>query len=149
LGACRATAPVAAVVLGATLATGCGSSSPALDPAPTPTPIPPAPVVLDSVNFDTLVVASERTCLVEFQLPTCPYCQAMAPIVERLARDYAGRALVGTVDVSAESALAGAWKVGRVPTFVFFKQGREVSRQVGTASYQDLAARLDALLAGP
>ncbi len=65
----------------------------------------------------------------------------MVPIVERLARDFAGRALVGTVDVSAESALAGAWGVGRVPTFIFLNQGREVSRQVGSTSYEDLAAK--------
>ncbi len=72
----------------------------------------------------------------------------MVPIVTRLAVDFSGRALVGTVNVSTEPALAQTYGVIYVPTFVFFKDGREVSRQVGTTSYDDLAAKLTAL-AGP
>jgi thioredoxin 1 len=73
----------------------------------------------------------------------------MVPIVTRLAIDFAGRALVGTVDVARQPALTRSYGVSSVPTFVFFKHGREVSRQVGTTSYQDLAAKLNALVAAP
>ena len=73
----------------------------------------------------------------------------MVPIVTQLASDFAGRALVGTVDVTLQMALSRAYGVESVPTFVFFKHGREVSRQVGTTSYEDLAAKLTALIAAP
>jgi thioredoxin 1 len=73
----------------------------------------------------------------------------MVPIVTRLASDFDGRALVGTVDVGAQPTLTRTYGVTGVPTFVFFKHGHEVSRQVGTTSYQDLAAKLNALLAAP
>jgi thioredoxin 1 len=71
----------------------------------------------------------------------------MVPIVTQLAIDFDGRALVGTVDVNTQSALTSAYGITVVPTFVFFKNGREVSRQTGTTTYADLAGKLQALLA--
>jgi thioredoxin 1 len=71
----------------------------------------------------------------------------MGPIVTQLATDFDGRALVGTVDASTQGSLANAYAVSAVPTFVFFKGGREVSRIVGAATYAELAARLQTLLA--
>jgi thioredoxin len=73
----------------------------------------------------------------------------MVPIVTQLATDFGGRALVGTVDVNTQSSLTAAYGVSRVPTFVFFKGGREVARQSGTTTYADLAGKLQALLAAP
>ena len=73
----------------------------------------------------------------------------MVPIVTRLATDFDGRALVGTVDVTTQGGLTRAYDVTAVPTFVFFKNGREVSRQLGVTTYEDLAAKLQALLATP
>ena len=71
----------------------------------------------------------------------------MVPIVTRLATEYDGRALVGTVDVNTQASLVRAYGVTLVPTFVFFKGGREVSRQSGVTTYEDLAGRLQALVA--
>jgi thioredoxin 1 len=73
----------------------------------------------------------------------------MVPIVRRLADDFDGRALVGTVDAAAQGGLADSWRISLVPTFVFFKDGREVSRQTGTTSYEDLAGKLQALVNAP
>ena len=73
----------------------------------------------------------------------------MVPIVTQVATDFSGRALVGTVDVNAQSALSATYGVSRVPTFVFFRAGHEVSRVVGTMSYEDLSGKLLALLASP
>ena len=73
----------------------------------------------------------------------------MVPIVTRLATEYDGRALVGTVDVNTQSALVRAYSVTLVPTFVFFKGGREVSRQTGATTYEDLAGKLQTLVAAP
>lgn len=70
----------------------------------------------------------------------------MVPIVTQLSSDYDGRALVGTVDVNTQPALTRAYVVSAVPTFVFFKNGREVSRQTGQTTYADLAGKLQALV---
>ncbi len=73
----------------------------------------------------------------------------MVPIVTQLASDFDGRALVGTVDVNTQGGVTRMYGVTSVPTFVFFKNGREVSRQSGTTTYEDLAGKLQALLAAP
>jgi len=73
----------------------------------------------------------------------------MVPIVTQLAADFDGRALVGTVDVNTQGSLTRGYGVTAVPTFVFFKSGREVSRQSGTTTYEDLAGKVQALLADP
>ena len=71
----------------------------------------------------------------------------MVPIVTQLATDFDGRALVGTVDVNTQASLTRTYGVSAVPTFVFFKGGREVSRIVGAATYGELAGQLQALVA--
>ena len=71
----------------------------------------------------------------------------MGPIVSRLATDFDGRALVGRIDVKTQQGLTRAWGVTATPTYLFFKGGREVSRQVGVTTYEDLAGKLQALLA--
>jgi thioredoxin 1 len=73
----------------------------------------------------------------------------MVPIVTQLANDFDGRALVGTVDVTAQGSLTARYGVSAVPTFVFFRNGQEASRVVGATSYEDLAGRLQSLLTSP
>lgn len=72
----------------------------------------------------------------------------MGPIVNRLAVDFAGRANVAQVDVLVQGDLGRRYQVTAVPTFVFFEDGGEVRRQVGTSTYDDLAGKLQALVAG-
>jgi thioredoxin 1 len=136
-----------AAVLGVVLGTiGCGGAG---GPPTASTPLPAgagSAVVLDAASFDALVLANPQPSLVEFWYPSCPACQRMVPVVARLAADFGSRALVGTVDIGRESALAGAHGVSEVPTFLFFEDGQEVFRQVGVTTYQDLAGKLQALL---
>jgi thioredoxin 1 len=73
----------------------------------------------------------------------------MVPIVTRVAAGYEGRALVGTVDTTTQGSLTRAYGVNAVPTFVFFKGGREVSRVVGMMTYEELDGQLRALVAAP
>jgi thioredoxin 1 len=73
----------------------------------------------------------------------------MGPIVTRLATDFDGRALVGQVNVLEQGTLTRSYGVSATPTFVYFKGGREVSRQVGQTTYEDLAGTLQALVAAP
>ncbi len=73
----------------------------------------------------------------------------MVPIVTQLAVDFASRALVGTVDVNTQGPLRRAYGINAWPTFVYFKNGREVSRHVGTTTYADLASQLQALVGPP
>ncbi len=73
----------------------------------------------------------------------------MGPIVNRLAADFSGRATVAQVNVLEQGGLGQRYGVTAVPTFVFFKDGRELRRQLGTTTYEDLARQLEALVAAP
>jgi thioredoxin-like negative regulator of GroEL len=70
----------------------------------------------------------------------------MVPIVTRVAADFEGRAVVGTVNVLDQESLARRWGVSGVPTFVYFSGGQEVLRKVGQTTYEDLVAPLETLL---
>jgi thioredoxin 1 len=145
----------AALISIALVAPACGGSSPAGPSAPTPTPSPaPAPttsavVALTASNFADVVLSGRNVCMVEFFSPTCPHCQAMEPIIERLAADFRGRAVVGKLNVDTEPALVTEWGIRGWPTFVIAKGGRELSRQLGTTTYDELARMLNAALAAP
>jgi thioredoxin len=141
-------AVLGAVIAALVGATGCGggggSATGPSDPASGS-----AVVALDSTTFEMQVLESSQPSLVEFWSPACRACQSMAPVVERLAADFQGRALVGSVDVTLQVALANDQRIGAVPSFLFFKGGAEVSRLVGATSYEELAARIEALLSAP
>lgn len=133
----------AALVLAA-----CGGSSPTTSSAPTPAPPPPANsavVALGAGNFDATVAAG--VSLVEFYHPSCSHCRAMEPVVERLATDFVGQAVVGKVNVTTDQALTNAWGVRGYPTFIVLKDGRQLDIWLGETSYDQLAGMIRAALA--
>ncbi len=82
-------------------------------------------------NFDELVLENEKPVLVDFFADWCGPCRAVAPIIEELANQYEGKALVGKVDVDANSQVAGRYGVMSIPTVILFNKGVEVGRQIG------------------
>jgi len=101
---------------------------------------------LDAEAFDR-TVAEPGVTLVDFWATWCGPCRALAPTVERLADEFAGRAQVAKVDVDAHPALAERFGVLSIPTLLFFRDGAEVARVVGNQSYDTLKARLEQLAA--
>jgi thioredoxin 1 len=92
------------------------------------------------------LLSHKGVVLADFYATWCGPCQAMAPIVERLAARFAGRAGVVKVDVDQAGELASAYGVRSVPTFLLFANGQVVERVVGTASETALAAVIEAQL---
>jgi thioredoxin 1 len=103
-------------------------------------------VALGAGNFDA-IVAADGVCLVEFYHPTCSHCRAMAPVVEQLATDFEGQAVVGKVNVTTDQALAATWGVRGYPTFIVVKDGRQHDLWLGETSYDRLAGMIRAALA--
>lgn len=71
--------------------------------------------------------------MVDFWAQWCGPCKMAGPVIDELADEYAGKALIAKVDVDAEPELAGQFGVMSIPTVVLFKDGQEVGRQVGFA----------------
>ena len=89
------------------------------------------PVELFSSNFYKTIIEATTPVFVDFYATWCMPCKMMAPVVEGLARKYAGKLLVGKVDVDRNGQLAMKYQTMSVPTFIIFKSGKPVDRVLG------------------
>lgn len=103
--------------------------------------------VLNDANFKQEVTASTTPVLVDFGATWCGPCRALAPIVEELAKEYAGRLKVGTVDIDQAPGVAQQFNIMSVPTLIFFKGGQAKDKIIGLKPKNDLKARIDKVLA--
>ena len=89
-----------------------------------------APVHLDENEFDNFV-RSHDLVLVDFWAEWCGPCRMIAPILDEIARDYAGRLVVAKVNVDRNRGLAMKFGVMSIPTLMLFKKGRPVDMMIG------------------
>ncbi len=88
-------------------------------------------LVIDEQNFEKEVLQSDVPVLVDFWATWCAPCQMIAPIIESLAEEYAGRLKVGKVNVDENSQLAIKYGIRAIPTLLLFKEGKVVEQMVG------------------
>ena len=81
-------------------------------------------------NFEAEVLKADRPVLVDFNATWCPPCQALHPILEKIA-DERDDVKIVTVDIDEESLLAEDYGVSTIPCLVFFRDGDEYDRRVG------------------
>lgn len=105
-----------------------------------------AELTLTSDRFETEVLQSSVPVLIDFWAPWCGPCKAIAPTIEELARDYAGRAKVFKVDVDTNPDLAEKYDVYSIPALKLFKNGQVVEEIVGNAGKAHVAAMIDRAL---
>ena len=97
-------------------------------------------------TFATEVLASDVPVLVDFWAEWCPPCHRIAPILEELAIEYAGRARIVKIDADTNPATVRAYRVQSMPTLCVFRDGELVSQVVGARPKSGLRALLDAAL---
>ncbi|MDF1566269.1 MAG: thioredoxin [Deltaproteobacteria bacterium] len=97
-------------------------------------------------NWQAEVVSSDQPVLVDFWAPWCGPCRAIAPHVEALAAQYAGKARVGKVNVDDNQQVAGQYGVRSIPTVLVIKGGQVVDQVVGAVGKDKLDAMLSAQL---
>lgn len=101
---------------------------------------------LKDADFDKQVIEAKGVALVDFWAEWCMPCKMLAPAVEAVAKDYAGKVKVAKVEVDEAGETASRFNVMNIPTLIFFKDGKEMSRAVGVVSKEEISRRLDALL---
>ncbi len=97
---------------------------------------------LTAEGFDEAISAAPLA-MVDFWATWCGPCKILSPVVEKLAEEYDGKALVGKVDTDSEMSLAQRFGISAIPTLIFFKNGAELKRSVGVVSEDALKAILE------
>lgn len=103
-------------------------------------------IELTNSNFQDLVMKSDKPVLVDFWAEWCGPCRMVGPMVDELATDFEGRALVGKVDVDTQNEIAAQFGIRNIPTLLIFKNGEVVDKQVGVAAKSVLSDKLEAVL---
>lgn len=100
---------------------------------------------LNKAAFDEAVAAG-GVVVADFWASWCGPCRMLGPVIEQLADDYEGKALVGKVNVDEEQSVAMQFGVASIPTVIFFKDGKEVARKVGVMPMGEFTKVLDTLV---
>lgn len=105
-----------------------------------------AELQLTDASFKKEVLEASQPVLVDLWAPWCGPCRMLGPIVEELAQEYAGRAVVGKLNTDENGDTAAAYRVSAIPTLLFFKGGKLVEQLVGVQPKAAIKAKLDSLL---
>jgi len=112
-----------------------------------PLPISIAPVTVTDATFAAEVERSPVPVLLDMWAPWCGPCRMIAPVLEELARELAGRVRVAKLNVDENQSTAGRFNVRSIPTLLVLKSGKEVDRLVGVLPKAEIKQRLDRILA--
>ena len=105
-----------------------------------------AEVVLTDKNFKTEVLDSKTPVLVDFWAEWCAPCRMVAPVVEKIAKDYAGKLKVGKLNVDDNSETPQHYGIQGIPTLILFKDGKVANQIVGFQPEQKLKNVIDSVL---
>ncbi|CAI8198539.1 MAG: thioredoxin [Flavobacteriaceae bacterium] len=101
---------------------------------------------ITDATFEEVVLNSDKPVVVDFWAAWCGPCRMVGPIIDELATEYEGKAVVGKVDVDNHQQFAAKYGVRNIPTVLVFKGGEIVNRQVGVAPKNVYAEAIDAAL---
>jgi len=96
-------------------------------------------------NFENEVIKSSQPVLVDFWAEWCMPCRMLAPTIDKIAKDYAGKVKVGKVDTEVNRDIAIKYSINAIPTVILFKNGEVAQKFVGLRQERDFKEALDTI----
>ena len=97
-------------------------------------------------NFDEKVLQADQVVMIDFWAEWCGPCRMVGPIIEQLADDYEGKAIIGKLDVDANQDISVKYGIRSIPTVLYFKNGEIVDKQVGATTKSAYEQKLQIFL---
>lgn len=94
-------------------------------------------------NFEKEVLQSDKPVLVDFWAAWCGPCRMVAPVIDQIADEYAGRVKVGKINVDEQGELSEKYRIMSIPTLMVFKNGAIAESVMSARTKEALAAMLD------
>lgn len=96
-------------------------------------------------NFDS-IIKSNKVVVVDFSATWCGPCRTLAPMIDQLAIQFRGKAVIGKIDVDGNPNSTAKFAVRNIPAILFFRDGKLVDKQTGGATQSALSAKINSYL---
>jgi len=103
-------------------------------------------VEITDANFAEVAMSSDKPVMIDFWAEWCGPCRMVTPIVEEMAKDYEGKAIIGKVNVDDNPDISAKFGIRNIPTILFLKGGQVVDKSVGAVPKNILTEKMEALL---
>jgi len=103
-------------------------------------------IAVNDSNFTQLVLKSDKPVLVDFWATWCGPCRMISPIVDEIATEYEGKAVITKCDVDSSSEVPVKYGIRNIPTILFFKNGELKDKIVGATTKSAIVAKINALM---
>ena len=101
---------------------------------------------VDTATWEGVVLKAQGLIMVDFWAAWCRPCQTIAPTIEELATEYAGKLTVAKLNTDENPDVASRYQIMGIPTLMFFRDGKPIEKIVGAASKQQFKEKIDSLL---
>jgi len=108
--------------------------------------VPPGVLEVSDTSFESEVLQNKLPVLVDFWAPWCSPCHQISPLVEKLAKEYAGRIGFCKLNVDDNPLAAGKFQVQSIPLLLFFKDGKVIEQSLGVVQESVIRSKLELLL---